>query len=242
VESVGSFCDFDEVESELGFDGSLDFSDFGGEDDGVEFFDHLAGGEFAEVSASSSGGAFGMFFGEVGEIGAGFDLGFEIETFLFGIDENVSCSSFGHEKLLIKNQNLKIKMQIVGVAYGDDYFHLRQFQHYLIFGDCSGIGCKRPEENHGVWGLCGNEKRQKEEAENVTHCIHPGRAGRRIVTAGRNQRFGEFDFFLIGLFWRFFIEIFSRFNRFRIFRRAGESRGIVRRRLRGGTEWSEWKM
>ncbi|MDT4854082.1 hypothetical protein FQZ97_883690 [compost metagenome] len=82
--------------AELGFHRALHDVERGAEDDGVEFLDHLAAAEGAEVAAVAAGGAGGVLFGDFSEIGAGFDGGFEFVALGFGGNQDVAGSGSGH--------------------------------------------------------------------------------------------------------------------------------------------------
>jgi hypothetical protein len=84
------------VVAELGFYGTLNRVDVGTEDDGVELGDHLAWAEFAKGTAIFTGGAAGVLFGDVGEVGTIDDLLLEVVALVFGVYEDVTCGCASH--------------------------------------------------------------------------------------------------------------------------------------------------
>lgn len=66
--------------AELGLDRAHHLADFGAENRGVEFLDHLTRSEFPEVSALLSRRTLGMLFCDSRKICTGFNLGFQICT------------------------------------------------------------------------------------------------------------------------------------------------------------------
>jgi hypothetical protein len=107
IESIGSAGDFNKMIAELGLDWTVNFANFTGEHDFIEFGHHLALAEFAQAPSFFSRRTLRVFFGELGKIGAGVDLGLEFFAGLFCGDENVSGRSFlGHAFFLsIKLKN-----------------------------------------------------------------------------------------------------------------------------------------
>ena len=77
---------FEQVVAELGLDRALHGVDRGAEDDGVEFLDHLAWAEGAQVAALAAGWASGVGLGDFGEVGTSFDLCFEFVALLEAAD------------------------------------------------------------------------------------------------------------------------------------------------------------
>lgn len=70
----GALGDFNQMITEGGLDRPVDLADRFGEDDLVEFLDHHALAELAEVASLLARGTQGMFPGDFSEIGAPFDL------------------------------------------------------------------------------------------------------------------------------------------------------------------------
>jgi len=88
--------DFKQVEAELSFHRTLDFTDGGAEYDGVELRNHLTSAKGAQFAALLTGGAAGVLFGEFGEVCAAGDLLFKVVTGVFGRDEDVAGAGSGH--------------------------------------------------------------------------------------------------------------------------------------------------
>jgi len=80
-----------EMVAKVGFDWPLHFVNFGGKDNGVELRHHLPFGEGAEIAPTLPGGALGMRFGELAEVGPLFDLSFQGVAVVFRSNENVTC-------------------------------------------------------------------------------------------------------------------------------------------------------
>ena len=78
--------------AELGLHRALDFVDVGAEDDLVEFGDHLAWTERAEITTAFTGRTGRMFAGQIGKIGTADNLAFQFFTEGFVINQNMSCS------------------------------------------------------------------------------------------------------------------------------------------------------
>src|SRR3990167_339078 len=83
---------FQQVITELGLYRALHHVDRGAEYYGVEFLDHLAWAERAEVTAAAAGWAAGVVFGDLGEIGTAFDCGFQFVALVFAGNQDVTGS------------------------------------------------------------------------------------------------------------------------------------------------------
>lgn len=90
--------------AELRLDRALDLADRGAEHHGVEFLDHLATAEGAQVAAVAAGRAAGVFLRHLGEVGAVLDGGLQFVGLGFGRDQDVAGGGFCHERLLAGNR------------------------------------------------------------------------------------------------------------------------------------------
>lgn len=82
--------------AELGSYRADDFADIRTENDFIEFLDHLARAEFSEVTALATRGALTVGFGQLGEIFAPGNLGFQIVACLFGRNEDMTRAGPAH--------------------------------------------------------------------------------------------------------------------------------------------------
>jgi hypothetical protein len=76
-----------------GLDRAEELVQLAGEDDFIEFFCHLPLAERTKIAPSIAGSAGGFAFGDYSEIGAGFNLGLELQAENFCIHQDVTGTS-----------------------------------------------------------------------------------------------------------------------------------------------------
>jgi hypothetical protein len=95
---------FQQVITKLGFHWALHDVDWRAEHDSVEFLDHLAWTERAQIAALTAGRAARVGFGDFGEISASFDLGFQFVALFFAGNKDVAGSGFSHGNVLLSKK------------------------------------------------------------------------------------------------------------------------------------------
>ena len=90
--------DFDQVIAKLSLYRALHDIDGSAENDLVEFTDHLARTERAQIAAVAAGRAAGMLFCHLGEIGAVLDGCFKFLTLFFSRNKDMTCRGLSHKK------------------------------------------------------------------------------------------------------------------------------------------------
>jgi len=106
--------DFNQVESELGFNRAVDLSHLATENHPVELGDHLSRPEFAKAPSLFSGRARGMFPGYFREISAAFDL--LLEAFALRLSGDEDMTRFGSRHVF----SFTSKIALLSLVNSDD--------------------------------------------------------------------------------------------------------------------------